>query len=346
LLYSSFLEVSPPRSSLLETQSGTIERTEILRNHEDMVKTTVEDFSKLKKSIDICTYGKGVYLTINTKPIWEGYVKVKQRGARLRWITDITKENLSDCKKLMRIAEVRHLDEITGAFGIHDGIKYRASANVKELGQLPEELILSNVKVLVQQQQQVFNILWDKAIPSKQRIKEIEQGLKREFIDIIRDPIDIRKLIFNLVKSASEEISILFSSADAFHLLEREGILKGIRDASEHNVNIRILVDVRKQDDLKEIEEKVKWTRQSRSITFQPILKSSFQTKITTLIVDSTYSLTVEMEDKVASFDESVGLATYSNSESNIDTYTSVFETLWMQNEYNPNSSQLNIRKV
>jgi hypothetical protein len=52
------------------------------------------------------------------------------------------------------------------------------------------------------------------------------------------------------------------------------------------------------------------------------------------------------MEDKVASFDESVGLATYSNSESNIDTYTSVFETLWMQNEYNPNSSQLNIRKV
>ncbi len=40
----------------------------------------------------------------------------------------------------MRIAEAHHLDEITGAFGIHDGIKYRASANVKELGQLPEEL--------------------------------------------------------------------------------------------------------------------------------------------------------------------------------------------------------------
>jgi hypothetical protein len=74
----------------------------------------VEIFSKSKKSIDICTYGKGVYLTINTKPIWEGYVKVKQRGAKLRWITDMTKENLSDCKELMRIAEVRHLDQIIG----------------------------------------------------------------------------------------------------------------------------------------------------------------------------------------------------------------------------------------
>jgi two-component system, OmpR family, sensor histidine kinase VicK len=172
------LEISSQLSSPPNTQSTAIERTEILRKSEDMVTVTVEDFSKLKKSMDICTYGKGVYLTINTKPIWEGYTKLKDRGVKLRWITDITKENLSDCKKLMRIAEVRHLDEITGAFGIHDGIKYRASANVKELGQLPEELILSNVKVIVQQQQQVFNILWDKAIPSKQRIKEIEQGLK------------------------------------------------------------------------------------------------------------------------------------------------------------------------
>jgi two-component system, OmpR family, sensor histidine kinase VicK len=326
-------------SSSPDTHSEVIEKTEILRNPEDMISATVEIFSKAKKSIDICTYGKGVYLTINTKPIWNGYVKVKQRGAKLRWITDITKENLSDCKKLMRIAEVRHLDEIMGAFGIHDGIEYRASANIKELGQLPEELIISNVKVIVQQQQQVFNILWEKAIPAKQRIKEIEQGLKREFIDIIRDPVDIKKLIFNLVKGASDQISILFSSANAFHLLEREGILEVIRKALEHNVNVRILVDVRKEDDRKDIEEKMKQAGQGRFITFQPILRSSFQTKITTLIVDSTYSLTVEMKDEVESFDESAGLATYSNSESNIDTYTSIFETLWMQNEYNPNTS-------
>jgi peptidyl-tRNA hydrolase len=77
--------------------------------------------------------------------------------------------------------------------------------------------------------------------------------------------------------------------------LEQEGIQEVIREASsEHNVNVRILVDVRKQDDMEEIEEKVKWTRQSRSITFQA---SSFQTKNGTLIVDSVYSLTVEMNE-------------------------------------------------
>jgi hypothetical protein len=35
-------------------------------------------------------------------------------------------------------------------------------------------------------------MLWNKAIPAKLRIKEIEQGLKREFIETIQDPIEIR----------------------------------------------------------------------------------------------------------------------------------------------------------
>jgi hypothetical protein len=128
---------------------------------------------------------------------------------------------------------------------------------------------------------------------------------------------------------------ILFSTANAFNLLEQEGILEVIKEASsKHNVNIRILVDVRKEDEAKEIKEKVKWAGHGRPINFQPILKPSFQTKITTLIVDSTFSLTVEMKDEAKeSFEESVGLATYSNSESNIDAYTSIFETLWVQNE-------------
>jgi two-component system, OmpR family, sensor histidine kinase VicK len=279
---------------------------------------------------------KGVEVTINTKPIWEGMNVLKKRGVKLRWITDITKENLNWCKEFMRIVDIRHLDRIKGAFGIHDGIYYMASANVTKEGKtFPEELIVSNVKVIVQQQQQIFSLLWDKAIPSKQRIREIEQGNKREFIDAIRDPTDIKKLIFSLIESASDQILILFSTASAFHLLEQEGILEVIKEASsEHNVNIRILVDVRKEDEAKEIKEKVKWAGHGRPINFQPILKPSFQTKITTLIVDSTFSLTVEMKDEAKeSFEESVGLATYSNSESNIDAYTSIFETLWVQNE-------------
>jgi two-component system sensor histidine kinase VicK len=329
------LEPSSPRSSPPNTDSSAIERTVVLSNPEQMVETTLRIYTQMSKCMDTVCDDKGVQVTINIKSIWEAILVLKRKGVKLRWITNITGENLDWCKKFMIISEMRHLDRIEGAFGILDGKYYLASANVTKEGKtFPGELIVSNVKVIVQQQQQIFSLLWDKAIPAKQRIKEIEQGFIREFIDIIRDPIDIKKLIFDLIRRAYDEISILFSSANAFRRLEQEGILEVIKQASsERNVNVRILVDVSKDDDLKEIKKQVKWAEQGRSITFQPILKSSFKTKITTLMVDSTLSLTVEMKDKSKeSFENSVGLATYSNSESTIDTYTSIFETLWIQN--------------
>jgi hypothetical protein len=43
--------------------------------------------------------------------------------------------------------------------------------------------------------------------------------------------------------------------------------------------------------------------------------KKAGETKISILVVDKTYSLTIEMKDSLAkSFDEAIGLATYSNS--------------------------------
>ena len=39
-------------------------------------------------------------------------------------------------------------------------------------------------------------MLWRKVIPAKQRVKEIEQGLKREFIETFQDHAEITSLIF------------------------------------------------------------------------------------------------------------------------------------------------------
>ena len=61
---------------------------------------------------------------------------LKSKGVKLRWITDITKENLHWCKKFMKIVEVRHIDGIKGAFGIHDSSYYLASANVVRRGKI------------------------------------------------------------------------------------------------------------------------------------------------------------------------------------------------------------------
>jgi hypothetical protein len=61
----------------------------------------------------------------------------------------------------------------------------------------------------VKQGQYIFNTFWNKAVPANQRIKEIDEGLKREFIETIQDPNDAQRLIFDTIRSASEEIQFL-----------------------------------------------------------------------------------------------------------------------------------------
>ena len=55
-------------------------------------------------------------------------------------------------------------------------------------------------------------MLWRKAIPAKKRIKEIEEGLKREFIETIQDPRETLDLIPKLLSSSTEEIQLIISN--------------------------------------------------------------------------------------------------------------------------------------
>ena len=44
----------------------------------------------------------------------------KTRGTILRFITEITKDNISYCKQIMENVELRHLDGVKGNFGVSD----------------------------------------------------------------------------------------------------------------------------------------------------------------------------------------------------------------------------------
>ena len=58
------------------------------------------------------------------------------------------------------------------------------------------------------------------------------------------------------------------------------------------------------------------------------------QTKVTILIVDRKYSLAIELKDDTKQTSiEAIGLATYSDSQSTVLSYVSIFESLWTQTE-------------
>ena len=64
------------------------------------------------------------------------------------------------------------------------------------------------------------------------------------------------------------------------------------------------------------------------------ISKKRLDTKATILVVDRKVSLVMELrDDSKRTFDEAIGLSTYSNSRPGVLSYVSIFENLWKQTE-------------
>ena len=256
-------------------------------------------------------------------PVTKAFRDLKQKGIRLRFIAEITKDNIRYCKELIKVVELRHLDEVKGNFGLVDRIYYKAGAKAgKSLS--PPLLICSTLRPFVKQQQYFFDMLWKKAIPAKQRIREIEEGIKREFIDIIQDPSETLDLIHKTISSATDEIMIMFPTIRSFQVYERAGQLNQLKRQLENGIALRVLLSEKDRPPQGAWQEISSFPNLQIQYTDQ--LSSS---RLTMVIVDNELSLVIE-EKK---YEDPVGIVTYSNSESTVLSYASIFENLWIQSE-------------
>lgn len=308
-----------------------IEGVEVIHGLENIIRLIVQSTNSVKESLDICADHTWPKVQIETEPITQAYIALKKRGIRIRFITEITAENISYCKEVMKFAEVRHLDGLLGGgWGVSES-EYIAPIPPSSKGELVTKCIHSTVKEVIGLQRYIINSLWAKAIPAKQRIKEIEEGSKREFVETIREPSEIQKIGFDLIKKAEDEILILFSTANAFRRQEKLDLLLLLREAASRGAKVRILVpldNMKTEERVQELKEK-----ENSEIDIRDMQKP-LQTKLTIMIVDQTSSLTVELKDDTReSSDEAIGLATYSNSEPTVFSYVSIFENLWIQTE-------------
>jgi hypothetical protein len=332
------------------------EKTEVIYGEENTAKWAVGILSTVTKSIDLCGDRYGPSIILATEQVLQKYIELHTRGVKQRVITEITKENIMHCKKLMKFQELRHLDGLKGYFSIADGRLIAHSAFGQESKILPH-IVASTVRVLVEQQQYFFETLWNKAIPAKQRIREIEEGAKREFVETVRDPSEIQKIGFDLIKAAEEEILILFSTTNTFLRQEKSGALKLLKEAasSPRNVRIRILIPAEEERGRVEEEEKVvaraiaanETIRQLKGLGIdvrritqgrQENFLQNNNSNLTLLIADQTSYLTVELDDdytkeETSEEEDAIGLATYSNSEATVFAYISIFENLWMRTQ-------------
>ncbi len=318
-----------------------VEKTEILYGQENIIRHFLNDLSNVHERFDSCTDFTGPSLFVNS-PIWPDYTGLSRKGIRLRFITEITKENLEYCEKLLKVCELRHLEKVKGNFGIIDGRSYGAGSSAGE-GQAPTQLIRSNIKAFVEQQQYFFETLWGKALPAERRIDQIQRGTEEEFIETIKDPYEVQKLTYDLIKNSRSEIMVVCATSNAFLRQVRAGSFRLLeRAVSDYGVNIRILSPSNKKI--------LRFAKRYETSTFQyqnqikvRHLKENLQTRISLLLVDKKYSLTVELNDDTKNRTiDAIGISTYSNSKSTVLSYASIFETLWRQSELYHRLEELN----
>jgi two-component system sensor histidine kinase VicK len=95
------------------------ERTDVFYGAENVLKTELQIFSNAKEKIDCCLNFRRPQLAVELELIKKAFMDAKTRGLRIRYLTEITPENVSFCKELVSIVdELRHLDGIKGNFMI------------------------------------------------------------------------------------------------------------------------------------------------------------------------------------------------------------------------------------
>lgn len=317
----------------MPNNDNNVEKTEILYRMENITNKVLQSMLTLHKTIDACYNSVELSFVVSTEPFMNAARDFVHRNGKIRVLTEITNDNIAACKEMMKIADVRHLEGIVSTFGVSEK-DYFGHVALEPSGQ-HSHAIYSNVRKYVESQQYLFDTLWKNAIPAKQRIREIEQGAKREVTEITRDPYEIQKTIYELIKSAKKEILLIFSTANAFHrqIKAAGALLQLLKEtAASHRIKVRILVPMEQQT-INEMVDQLKGHGIDVRDNKKPLQKTT--TVTTTLVVDQAHSLTVELvvDTKEMSEEEAIGMATYCNSESTAMTYISVFETLWMQNE-------------
>jgi hypothetical protein len=179
----------------------------------------------------------------------------------------------------------------------------------------------------------LFEEVWNNGIDAAERIKDIEQGVDLADIEVIPSSAKAQDKYLDTLKSALEEILLIFPTIDAFLRQDKIGAIPlAIQAARERNIKVRILVPT---NDV--IEQKVQALKEycchANTINIRYIEQMQ-NAKATILVVDRKASLVMELkDDSKTTFYDAIGLSTYSNSKAGVLSYVAIFENLWKQSE-------------
>ena len=330
--------------------------TKVLYGSDKVIDTALQFTSNARNKIDACVDHTRPSLIVEIKRLKKAFEDAKRRGVKLRYITEIKTENVSFCKELLTsiVNELRHLDGIKGNFFVSEK-EYIAPAALHEKDKPSSQIIQCNMKEIVEEQQYVFDTLWNKSIPAEDKIKEIEQKIEPEYFRVINNNEETTKILLDLVKNAQKEILLLLPNDKALTRIDRLGMLDYLIDKCNKGVNSKEKEKEGERENEKEgrgeqgefqakiicplseanlniVNRILQNTSPNNNIRIVNGNDSSFGITI----VDNKKFLKAELREPQAErFSEAIGLSFYSNSNPSVESYKLFFELLWNERTAN-----------
>ena len=203
---------------------------------QDQIINEIRRLNYSATRLSVCSGFGGMQMSY--KYFFDSYMNIvdkhqKGQGKGMRWIINIYKENLDLVKVFLKAGIViRHVKNMPLMnFGVSDK-EMAATIEKMEGGKMSQSFLISNEPLYINHFNSLFDEIWKNGIDAKARIKAIEEGVDSEGIEIIQDPVEIQKLGFSLIQKATEEILVMYSTANAFHRQERAGAIQLLKEGS------------------------------------------------------------------------------------------------------------------
>ena len=282
------------------------------------MKILLQTMSNVQKEALVCADANSAAFSMGVAPIKNGYSDFKRRGIRIRFITEITLENMQYVKELMNYAEVRHMDTVKGNMAVSE-TEYIATATLE--GAKPiTETIYSNAKPILEQQRYFFENLWIKAVHADQRIREIEEGIEPCITKIIDSQEDIISRARHVIET-SDHLSVC-SDLDYLKMIETFALdsIKKILQKKQNGKHkgVRWIGTISKED-ISLVQRFMALGMEVKHLRYTPLNFS---------VTNKEFNFTISNQ---AADDSKTPNVLISNELPYIKQFNSLFEELWSQ---------------
>ena len=286
----------------------------------EVINTLLQIFSNAQYKIDICGNSKFLTKVFSFSAVNKIRLDAcKRKGLRQRYVFEITKENIYYCKTLMKGAELRHLDENEANF-VTNEIECLGFVTMQKESL---QATYSDIIEIVEQQQSVFETFWNKAIPAENKIREIEEGLNSEYLEVISDRKKATDIYIELARSVEKEALFLFANSKSIIRADRLGVLDCLIDASKSKGALIKIISPITQENSQIVQQTCEKAPNIKILNGGSSHSGLF-------IADGKRFIRLQLkEPKAEEFSDAIALIEHSNSSVGVYSARSFFELLW-----------------